>query len=158
MKIFQDNDVLIRLLLIGLPVAVTCLISIGYVFATKAKCVSEDMDANELKASAQLFLTTVITSFLYALVEIMLILQGHVSVDQVLETSVVFLAAIGILNAVACLAKGIIAGKMLPKAVGENKQQGLSKGLLYMAIAEVPGLIALVMYLVKYYGDRWVWF
>lgn len=151
MEIFQNNDVVIRLLIIGLPVVVAFLISIGYVFATKAKCVSEELDANELKASAQLFLTTVMTSFLYGVLEILLIWSKRVSVEQVLETSMVYLAIIGILNAASCLAKGIIAGKMLPKAVGENKQQGLSKGLLYMAMAEVPGLIALVMFMIKYF-------
>ncbi|MCH5280531.1 MAG: hypothetical protein J1E61_03610 [Lachnospiraceae bacterium] len=151
MEIFQNNDVLTRLLLIGLPVVVTFLISIGYVFAAKARCVSEELDANELKASAQLFLTTVMTSFLYGVLEILLIWSKRVSVEQVLETSMVYLAIIGILNGASCLAKGIIAGKMLPKAVGENKQQGLSKGLLYMAMAEVPGLIALVMFMIKYF-------
>lgn len=151
MGIFQNNDVLIRILIIGLPVVATYLISIGYIFATKAKCVSEDMDANDLGASAQLFLAAVTASFLYAILEILLIWSNRVSVEQVLETSIVYLAVIGILNAASCLAKGIIAGKMLPKAVGENRQQGLSKGLIYIAIAEVPGVIALAMFMLKYF-------
>lgn len=149
-ELLQNGEVLKRMAMLFVPPAVAFLFSLIWLFAKKKDVESWGIGGEELNASAMLFLSVCATSFMYAVVENLLLLHNvGITAEKIVGTSFGFFALIGLVNAASCLVKGIIGGRMLRSCVGQEKQKGLSKALLYMAAAEVPGLIVLVLYMMK---------
>lgn len=144
-EMLGNYDVVIRLLVLAVPVAAAFLFSIIYTMRAVE-------GVKELREVSQVFLAVCATNFFYAAMEVMIILFiENVTVEKVTGISVILFVIMGILNALSCIAKGIIAGKSMPMAVGADKQRVVSKALIYMSIAEIPGLIALVYYLLIFF-------
>lgn len=151
-EMLQNSDVLMRVLLLFIPAVVTFLAAIIYLMVSKKNGESHGLNAVDLQNSAKLFMAMYATTFLYSVLEVLLLLtkKKDITVDRIVKESVVIFVVIGILNAVSCIAKGIIGGQKLPYCTGEDKQNGLSKAILYMAAAEIPGLAALILYMIKF--------
>lgn len=149
-EILQNNEVLTRILIMAVPVAVAFLISIICLAVAKIKCGMAGLDSKELMASMLLYLIMCATNFMYALVEVLLILTERIAVTKLVQENIVIFIIVGVLSMISCLAKGIIGGKFMPLSAGANKQQGLSKAMVFMAVAEIPGLISLAIFLVKF--------
>lgn len=144
-EMLQNQDVLIRLLVLAVPTVATFLAAVIYTM-TAGK------GAKVLKDVTSMFLAVCGTSFLYMVTEVILILYTEkITVEMVTEKSVVMFVLLGVLNAISCLAKGLIGGKSLKGITGgTDKQTVVSRGLLYMSIAELPGLAALIVYMVVF--------
>ncbi|MDE5966296.1 MAG: hypothetical protein K2G89_05645 [Lachnospiraceae bacterium] len=144
-ELLQNQDVLIRLLVLAVPTIVAFLVSVIYTMVA-------GKGEKTLKDVTSMFLAVCATSFFYMVIEVMLIFyyRTGISVEMVINQSVVLFVLLGVLNAISCLAKGIISGSSLKNIAGANKQTVMSRALIYMSIAELPGLAALVVYLVTF--------
>ena len=152
MELLQNSDVLMRILLLFIPAAVTFLAAIIYLFVSKKNGEKGGLNAVDLQSAAMLFLAVYATNFLYSVMEILLMLvREDITADRIAGEAAAIFAAMGVLNALSCIAKGIIGGRKLPYCAGADKQNGLSKALVYMAAAEIPGLAALAIYMIKFF-------
>ena len=144
-ELLQNQDVLIRLLVLAIPTIVAFLVSVIYTMVA-------GKGEKTLKDVTSMFLAVCATSFFYMVIEVMLIFyyRTGISVEMVINQYVVLFVLLGVLNAISCLAKGIISGSSLKNIAGADKQVVMSRALIYMSIAELPGLAALVIYLVTF--------
>lgn len=143
-ELLQNSDVLVRLLILAVPTIVTFLFSIIFIKIMQK-------GANAPDDSANIFLSVCATSFFYMVMEVVLILfSENIGVEQVVSKTVVMFLMMGLLNALSCLAKGIIGGRSMQYVAGADKQSATSRVLIYMSIAEVPGLAALALYLLSF--------
>lgn len=148
--ILQNGDVLRRILLLSVPTAASFLIAVVSLFITMGKARRAESGGEELKAVAMIFLSIYMTTFLYAvLVVLLMFYHDRIPVDRIMGESELFFVGIGALNAVSCIAKGIAGVIKLPLCVGEEKPREMSKVMLYMAAAEIPGLIAFALCMIK---------
>lgn len=151
MELLQNDEVLMRILILFVPTAVAFGIAVIYLFISKAREESNGLDGAELGGAMMLFLPVCMTSFMYALVELLLILRNEsITADKIKGVPVAFFAVISVLSAASCLIKGIIGGLKLSSCVGAEKQNGISKVMLFMAAAEVPGLISFALCMMKF--------
>lgn len=151
-EILQNNDVLTRILIMAVPAIAAFLISIIYLVVAKIRCGMAGLERKDLMASMQLYLAICATNFMYALVEVLLILMENIDVAELVQENITLFVIVGALSAISCLAKGIIGGKFMPLSTGANKQQGLGKAMIFMAVAEIPGLIALALFIIKFFA------
>lgn len=154
MEMLENTNVLVKLLILAVPTVGAMMVAMGYIFAEKRKLEFSDsrMDANALASGAYLLLSVCATNFMYTVVEVLLILfPKQISEDRILGETIYIFLVIGLLNAISCLVKGIIGGKSMKKITGRDRKLYLNKALIFMAIAEVPSLIALLIYLVKFF-------
>lgn len=150
MELMQSRDVVMRILILFIPTAVAFLIAVIYLFSRKRYEESNGLNGEDLNGSAMLFLPVCATSFMYSVMEVLLLFTNeNVTAEKLLEVPVFFFVLISLLCAGSCIAKGIIGGRKLPYCTGAEKQNGISKALLYMAAAEIPGIIALVFCMMK---------
>lgn len=145
--LLQNSDVILRLLVLAIPTTVSFLFSVIYLFIAGRKA---EIDTQ----STSLFLSVCATSFLYMVIEIIIILfTDSVPMTAILKQSVFFFALLSILNAISCIIKGIIGGKRLQYITGEDKEQATARSLIYLSIAELPSLISLVLYLLTFFTE-----
>lgn len=151
MELLQNDGILMRILILFVPVVVAFAIAVVYLFASRAREESNGLDGAELGGAMMLFLPVCITNFMYAVVEILLMLGNEgITADKIEGVPVAFFAVIGVLSAASCLIKGVIGGLKLSSCVGAEKQSGISKVMLFMAAAEVPGLISFALWMIKF--------
>lgn len=151
MELLQNDEVLMRILILFVPTAVAFVIAVIYLFISKAREESNGLDSAELSGAMMLFLPVCMTNFMYVLVELLLILRNEsITADKIKGVPVAFFAVISVLSAASCLIKGIIGGLRLSRCVGTERQNGISKVMLFMAAAEVPGLISFALWMVKF--------
>ena len=143
--ILQNGDVLRRILLLSVPTAASFLIAVVSLFITMGKARRAESGGEELKAVAMIFLSIYMTTFLVLL----MFYHDRIPVDRIMGESELFFVGIGALNAVSCIVKGIVGVIKLPLCVGEEKPREMSKVMLYMAAAEIPGLIAFALCMMK---------
>lgn len=145
--LLQNSDVTLRLLILAIPSTAAFLFSVFYILVIGR---TEETD----NQPASLFLSICATSFLYMVLEIIIILfTDNVPMTAILKQSVYFYALLSILNAASCLIKGIVGGKRLKYITGEDKEQAMARSLIYMSIAELPSLISLVLYLLTFFTE-----
>lgn len=151
MELLQNYGILMRILILFVPTAVAFAIAVVYLFASKAREESNGLDGTELGGAMMLFLPVCMTNFMYAVVEILLLLRNEgITADKIEGVPVAFFAVISVLSAASCLIKGIIGGLKLSGCVGAEKQNGISKVMLFMAAAEVSGLISFALWMIKF--------
>lgn len=150
-ELLQNDDVLMRILILFVPTAIAFAIAVIYLFNSKAREESNGLDGVELSSSMMLFLSICVTNVMYAAVEVFLLLGNEgITADKIEEVPVAFFAVISLLSAASCVIKGIIGGLKLSGCVGAEKQNGISKAMIFMAAAEVPGLISFALWMIKF--------
>lgn len=151
MELLQNDGILMRILILFVPTAVAFAIAVIYLFVSKVREEGNGLDGAELGSAMVLFLPVCMTNLIYAVVEIFLMLGNEgIAADKIEGVPVAFFAAISVLSAASCLIKGIIGGMKLSRCVGTERQNGISKVMLFMAAAEVPGLISFALWMIKF--------
>lgn len=151
MELLQSSDVLVKIVLLSVPTVVVLVAAVIYLFRSKRDEERAGADSEELRSAVMLFLPVYITNLVYSVMMILLMfVMETITVAKIEGASVAFFAAISLLGAASCAGKGVIGGKRLPYCTGAEKQSGLSKTLLYLAAAEFPGLIAFLLYMMKF--------
>ncbi len=150
-ELLQNSDVLLRVLLLVIPTIIVFLAAVIYLLRSKRNEENAGADREDLKSAVMLFLPVYITNVMYSVMMVFLLfVLENSTVDKINGVSVAFFAAVSLLCAASCAVKGIIGGARLPYCTGAEKQNGLSKSLLYLAVAEMPGLIAFALYMIKF--------
>lgn len=150
-EVSENSEVLVRVLVLAVPTVITFLFAVISILISKKKCENAGLEGKELASAAMLFLAICITNLFYMIVEVLFVLMpDYIPIIRLVSEGIFVFELIGLLNALSCLVKGIISAKFLPIAVGENKQEGLSKALIFMSFVELPGLAALVVFLIKF--------
>lgn len=149
LELLQNKDVLTRLLILFVPTAIAFLVSVIYLFVSEKNEEYVRSDSEDSKSAVGLFLPICLTNFMYSIMEVLSVLVNEKAAGRITETSISIFIVISVLGAGSCLIKGIIGGLKLSDCTGAEKQNGLSKAILYMAAAEVPGLISLAIYFLK---------
>lgn len=151
MELLQNSDVLMRVLLLLLPTVAAFLASVVYLFSAKRTEERSGADSGELGSAVMLFLPICMTNLIYFIMTVILLfINEQITADKITEISIPVYVLISVLNAVSCVTKGIIGGVKLRDCTGADKQNGLSKSMLYMAAAEIPGLIAFAFLMIKF--------
>lgn len=149
------NDIMSKLIFIGAAALIALVFQVVYVFLKSSQCKSTGISIglNQYKSFVSMLLAMCLTGFMYTIIEILLIFAGPVSYEMVYDTSFVYIAIIGLLCAISGLMKGVIAGNSLIRIANDTSQKSLSITMLYMAAAEIPAIISLVLFMVKYFVE-----
>lgn len=151
MELLQNSDALLRILLLLIPTIAVFLAAVIYLFRSKKNEEYAGADREDLKSAVILFLPVYVTNVMYSIMMVLLMfVLENITVDKIKGVSVAFFAVTSLLGAASCAVKGIIGGARLPYCTGAEKQSELSKSLLYLAAAEIPGLIAFALYMIKF--------
>ncbi|MDE6023828.1 MAG: hypothetical protein K2G45_00045 [Lachnospiraceae bacterium] len=147
------NDIMSKLVLISAIALVTLVFSLVYVFIKSSQCKSTGIRIApaQYKSFVSMLLAMCLTSFMYTVIEVLLITLGPISYEMVASTSFVYITVIGLLCGISMILKGIIAGNSLIKIANDTSQKSLSMTMLYMAAAEIPSIISLVLFLMEYF-------
>lgn len=180
--IMQDsitlNDIMSKLLVIIIPAAVALLFSLVYVLIKSRQC--KFMGVRISRGTYNAYLAVIfainITGFLYALVEVLLIMTENVSYADINQTSMAYILAIGLLCALSGILKAVIAGNSLIKIANDTSGQGqqikavravglramnvggnsaspaMSRLMIFLAVAEIPALASLLMFVLKFFA------
>lgn len=172
------NDIIPRLLVIIIPAAVALLFSLVYVLIKSRQCKSIGVRISRGTYNAYLavIFAISITGFLYALVEVLLIMTENVSYADINQTSMAYILAIGLLCALSGILKAVIAGNSLIKIANDTSGQGqqikavravglramnvggnsaspaMSRLMIFLAVAEIPALASLLMFVLKFFA------
>lgn len=150
-ELLQNSEAVTRLLVLALPTVAAFLVSIVCIVLAGKRSREEGLNAGDLYISGKLFVSACATNFMYAILEVLLILMtDKIPTEMILNEKVFLFAVMGVANAVSCIMKGIIGAKSMKHTTGADKQQGLSRALIGMAVAEIPGLVALAVYMVSF--------
>lgn len=149
-ELLQDRDVMIRIVLLLAPAA-AFLAAVLLLLRSKRNEEHAGSDSGELRNAVMLFLPICMTNLMYSVMMILwLFINENMTADKIRGVSIFLFAMIGLLNAGSCIVKGAISGARLSYCAGAEKQSGLSKTMVYLAVAEVPGLIAFVLYVIRF--------
>ncbi len=171
------NDIMPELLILIVPAAVALLFSLVYVLIKSRQCKS--MGVRISRGTYNSYLAVIfainITGFMYALVEVLLIITENVSYDEINQTSMAYILAIGLLCAVSGILKAVIAGNSLIKIANDTSGQikqtkavravgmrvvnvggnaaspAMSRLMIFLAVAEIPAIASLVMFVVRFF-------
>lgn len=150
-ELLQNSEAVTRLLVLALPTVAAFLVSIVCIVLAGKRSRKEGLNAGDLYISGKLFVSVCATNFIYAILEVLLILMtDKIPTEMILNEKVFLFVVMGVANAVSCIMKGIIGAKSMKHTAGADKQQGLSRALIGMAVAEIPGLVALAVYMVSF--------
>ncbi len=149
------NDIMSKLIFIGAAALVALTFQVVYVALKSSQCKSMGISIgiSQYKSFVSMLLAICVTGFMYTIVEILLIVAGPVSYEMVYDTSFVYIAIIGLLCAISGFIKGVIAGNSLIRIANDKSQKSLSMTMLFMAAAEIPAIISLVLFLMKYFVE-----
>ncbi|MCM1295278.1 MAG: hypothetical protein NC311_07025 [Muribaculaceae bacterium] len=149
------SDIMSKLIFIGAFALIVLVFQVVYVSIKSSQCKSTgiSIDLKQYKSFVSMLLAMCITGFMYTIVEILLIVAGPISYEMVYGTSFVYMAIIGLLCAISGLIKGVIAGNSLIRIANDTSQKSLSITMLLMAAAEIPSIISLVLFLLKFFVE-----
>lgn len=174
------NDIMPKLLIISIPAAGALLFSLVYILIKSSQCkrVGVRISRQTYNSSLAVIFAINVTGFMYALVEVLLIITENVSYDEINQASMLYMLAIGLLCAVSGILKAVIAGNSLIKIAndtsGQNQQTkavrvvgarvmnvggnsaspAMSRLMLFLAVAELPAIASLAMFVVKFFANK----
>ncbi len=174
------NEIMPKLLILIVPAAVALLFSLVYVLIKSRQCKSMGVRISREAYNSCLAVIFAInvTGFMYALVEVLLIITENVSRVEVNQTSMTYILIIGLLCALSGILKAVIAGNSLikiandtsgqtkqTKAVravgmrvvnvgGSNAPAAMSRLMVFLAVAEIPAIASLAMFVVKFFANK----
>lgn len=149
-ELLQDSDVVLRIALLLAPAA-AFLAAVLLLLRSKRNEEHAGSDSGELRNAVMLYLPICMTNLVYSVMMVLwLFINENMTADKIGGVSILLFAMIGLLNAGSCIVKGVISGARLSYCTGAEKQSGLSKTMVYLAVAEVPGLIAFVLYVIRF--------
>lgn len=174
------NDIMPELLILIVPAAVALLFSLVYILIKSRQCKSMGVRISREAYNSQLAVILLInvTGFMYALVEVLLIITENVSRVEVNQTSMTYILIIGLLCALSGILKAVIAGNSLVKIAndtsgqtkqtkavravgmrvvnvgGSNAPAAMSRLMVFLAVAEIPAIASLVMFVIRFFSNK----
>lgn len=152
------NDIMPKLLAISIPAASALLFSLVFILIKSSQCKRVGVSISKQAYNSRLSVIFAInmTGFMYALIEVLLIVMENVSYDEVNQTSMLYMLAIGLLCAVSGILKAVFAGNSLIKIANDTSPQSpaMSKLMIFLAMAELPALASLAMFVIKFFADK----
>ncbi|MBD5095699.1 MAG: hypothetical protein HDT40_01630 [Lachnospiraceae bacterium] len=152
------NDIMPKLLAISIPAASALLFSLVFILIKGSQCKRVGVSISKQAYNSRLSVIFAInmTGFMYALIEVLLIVMENVSYDEVNQTSMLYMLAIGLLCAVSGILKAVFAGNSLIKIANDTSPQSpaMSKLMIFLAMAELPALASLAMFVIKFFADK----
>lgn len=152
------NDIMPKLLAISIPAASALLFSLVFILIKSSQCKRVGVSISKQAYNSRLSVIFAInmTGFMYALIEVLLIVMENVSYDEVNQTSMLYMLAIGLLCAVSGILKAVFAGNSLIKIANDTSPQApaMSKLMIFLAMAELPALASLAMFVIKFFADK----
>lgn len=177
-SVISLNDIMPKLLIISIPAVIALLFSLVFIFIKSSQC--KQMGVRISKQTYNSYLSVIfainVTGFMYAVVEVVLVISEIVSYDEINEASMLYMVTIGLLCAVSGALKAVIAGNSLIKiandttgqtqqtkavrAVGmrvmnvgaNNASPAMSRLMIFLAVAEIPAIVSLTMFIVKFFA------
>lgn len=179
-NIITLNDIMPKLLIISIPAIVALLFSLVYILIKSSQCkrVGVSISRQIYNSYLSVIFAINVTGFMYALVEVLLIITENVSYDEVNEASMLYMLAIGLLCAVSGILKAVIAGNSLIKIANDTSGQkqrtkavravglrvmnvggysaspAMSRLMIFLAVAELPAIASLAMFVIKFFADK----
>lgn len=157
-NIMQDlislNDIMPKLLILIVPAAVALLFSLIYILIKSSQCKSTGIGVSRetYRSYLSVIFAINITGVMYAILEVLLIITENVSYDRVNQASMLYMLIIGLLCALSGALKAVIAGNSLIKIANDTSgQTAMSRLMIFLAIAEIPAIASLVMFMVKFF-------
>ncbi|MDE5872681.1 MAG: hypothetical protein K2H07_02085 [Lachnospiraceae bacterium] len=152
------NDIMPKLLIISIPAIVALLFSLVFILIKSSQCkrVGVSISRQIYNSYLSVIFAINVTGFMYALVEVLLIITENVSYDEVNEASMLYMLAIGLLCAVSGILKAVIAGNSLIKIANDTSAQSpaMSRLMIFLAVAELPAIASLAMFVIKFFADK----
>lgn len=178
------NDIMPKLLIISIPAIVALVFSLVFILLKSSQCKREGVCVSRQTYNSMLSVIFAInvTGFMYAFVEVLLIITENVSYAEVNKASMPYMLAIGLLCAVSGILKAVIAGNSLikiandtssksngqrqrTKAVravglrvmnvgGNSASPAMSRLMIFLAVAELPAIASLAMFVIKFFAGK----
>lgn len=170
------SEIMPKLFAISIPAVIALLFSIVFIIIKNIQCRATGIRIGKKAYNSNLSVIFAlnITGFMYAILEVLLIVSENVSWDKVNDTSLVYMVCIGLLCGVSGIAKGVISGNSLLKIANDTSDvtkkgnslmrmkavnvgtsggsRSMSKLMCLCAVAELPALASLMMFVIKYFA------
>ncbi len=175
-SVISIKELMPKLLVISMPAVIALLFSIVFIVIKNIQCraTAIRISPKAYKSNLSVIFALNMTGFMYALLEVLLIVTKNVSWDKVNDTALVYMVCIGLLSGISGIAKGVISGNSLLKIANDTSDatkkgnslmrmkavnvgygggsQSMSKLMCLCAVAEIPALASLMMFVIKYFA------
>lgn len=170
------SEIMPKLFAISIPAVIALLFSIVFIAIKNIQCRATGIRIGKKAYNSNLSVIFALnlTGFMYALLEVLLIVTENVGWDKVNDTPLVYMICIGLLCALSGIAKAVISGNSLLKIANDTSEvtkksnslmrmktlnvgngggsRSMSKLMCLCAVAEIPALASLMMFVIKYFA------